>query len=139
MSVLSPIEPSRHARASEAEQRQPRTGSRLLLDPLLTLAVIGLGVCSVITLSAVTAGAIPGDPHYYSERQGIYLFIGALLMLVLARVDYARLRHYKLWLYGALILSILAVLGAGHAPRARRARSASRSSPFRPPSSARSC
>jgi rod shape determining protein RodA len=117
MSPLSPIEPSRHARASEAEQRQPRSGPRLMLDPLLTLAVIGLGICSVVTLSAVTAGTIAGDPHYYSERQGIYLLIGALMMLVLARVDYARLRHYKAWLYGALILSILAVLGAGHSAK----------------------
>jgi rod shape determining protein RodA len=117
MSPLSPIEPSRHARASEAEQRQPRVGPRLLLDPLLTLAVIGLGICSVVTLSAVTAGVIPGNPHYYSERQGIYLFIGALMMIVLARIDYARLRHYKVWLYGALILSILAVLGAGHSAK----------------------
>jgi rod shape determining protein RodA len=117
MSPLSPIEPSRHARASEAEQRQPRTGPRLMLDPLLTLAVIGLGVCSVVTLSSVTAGAIPGDPSYYSERQGIYLVVGALLMLVLARIDYARLRHYKVWLYGALIFSILAVLGAGHSAK----------------------
>jgi rod shape determining protein RodA len=117
MPVLSPIEPARHARASEAEQRQPRTGPRLMLDPLLTLAVIGLGICSVLTLSSVTAATIPGDPHYYSERQGIYLFVGALLMLALARIDYARLRHYKLWLYGALILSILAVLGAGHSAK----------------------
>jgi rod shape determining protein RodA len=117
MSPLSPIEPSRHARASEAEQREPRSGPRLMLDPLLTLAVIGLGVCSVVTLSSVTAGAIPGDPHYYSERQAIYLFIGALMMIVLARIDYARLRHYKAWLYGALILSILAVLGAGHSAK----------------------
>jgi rod shape determining protein RodA len=117
MPVLSPIEPSRHARASEAEQRQPRTGPRLMLDPLLTLAVIGLGVCSVLTLSAVTTDTIPGDPHYYSERQGIYLLVGALLMVVLARIDYARLRHYKVWLYGALIFSILAVLGAGHSAK----------------------
>jgi rod shape determining protein RodA len=117
MSVLSPIEPSRHARASEAEQRAPRSGPRLMLDPLLTLAVIGLGICSVVTLSSVTAGTIAGDPHYYSERQGIYLFIGALMMIVLARIDYARLRHYKVWLYGALILSIFAVLGAGHSAK----------------------
>ena len=36
-------------------------------------------------------------------------------MLVLARVDYARLRPLKNGIYALLILSILAVLGAGHA------------------------
>src|ERR1700685_3040633 len=122
---LSPLQPSQATArvrqlpgaSQDGQQHQPRLGPRLMLDPLLTLAVIGLGICSVVTLSSVTAGTIPGDPHYYSERQGIYLLIGALMMVVLARVDYARLRHYKTWLYGALILSILAVLGAGHSAK----------------------
>ncbi|HUN79759.1 MAG TPA: FtsW/RodA/SpoVE family cell cycle protein [Solirubrobacteraceae bacterium] len=118
---LSPIQPpSQTARAraagrgaQEAQQHPPRSGPRLLVDPLLTLAVIGLGAFSVMTLGAVTSEAVPGDPHYYSERQGIYLGLGLVLMLVLTRIDYARLRHLKSWIYGALILSILAVLGAG--------------------------
>jgi rod shape determining protein RodA len=37
-----------------------------------------------------------------------------ILMVVLARVDYARLRRLKYGIYALLILSILAVLGAGH-------------------------
>ena len=39
------------------------------------------------------------------------------MMLVLARIDYARLRHYKVWHLRSLILSILAVLGAGHSAK----------------------
>jgi rod shape determining protein RodA len=35
-------------------------------------------------------------------------------MVALARIDYARLRHHKVVIYVALILSILVVLGAGH-------------------------
>ncbi len=46
LSPLSPIKPS-----DEAPATPPRT-LRLPLDPLLTLAVIGLGVCSVVTLGA---------------------------------------------------------------------------------------
>ncbi len=119
---LSPIEPSTATRAArsnsltaaDAQHTPPRLGPRLMLDPLLTLAVLGLGVCSVATLGAVTAGVIRGDPHYYSDRQAVYLILGAIMMLVLARVDYARLRHLKTWIYAALILSILAVLTAGH-------------------------
>ena len=34
--------------------------------------MIGLGVCSVITLKVATRD-LPGDPHYYVERQAIYL------------------------------------------------------------------
>ena len=66
-----------------------------MLDPLLTLAVLGLGLCSVRILGSITSEAVPGQPHYYSDRQAIYLLVGAVLMVVLARFDYARLRHYK--------------------------------------------
>jgi len=55
-----------------------------------------------------------GDPSYYVTRQAIYLAIGLILMVVLARVDYARLRPLKNAIYALLILSILAVLGLGH-------------------------
>ena len=105
---LSPIKPT-----EEAPVTAPRT-LRLPLDPLLTLAVIGLGVCSVVTLGAATRNLVPGDPHYYVDRQATYLAIGFVLMLALSRLDYARLRRYKTAIYAVLLLSILAVLGLGH-------------------------
>ncbi|MGD0454024.1 MAG: FtsW/RodA/SpoVE family cell cycle protein [Solirubrobacteraceae bacterium] len=108
MSPLSPIKPT-----EEAPVSPPRT-LRLPLDPLLTLAVLGLGACSIVNLKAATRNAIPSDPHYYVDRQAVYLGIGFLLMLGLSRLDYARLRRYKNVIYGALMLSILAVLGLGH-------------------------
>jgi rod shape determining protein RodA len=108
LSPLSPIKPP-----DEAPTPPSRT-LRLPLDPLLALAVIGLGVCSIVTLRAATRNLIPGNPHYYVERQIIYLGIGFLLMLGLSRLDYARLRQYKNVIYGALLFSILAVLGLGH-------------------------
>ncbi len=57
---------------------------------------------------------MPGNPHYYVDRQAIYLIVGVVLMLVLARVDYARLRPLKNAIYALLMLSILAVLALGH-------------------------
>jgi rod shape determining protein RodA len=108
VSALSPIKAPEQAPAPSA----PRTFS-LPLDPLLTLAVIGLAVASVMTLGAATRDAVPGDPGYYVDRQAVYLVVGGLLMLVLARIDYARLRALKNAIYALLILSILAVLAAG--------------------------
>ncbi len=86
----------------------------LPLDPLLTLAAIGLGIASVLALAPATENLISGQPGYYVHRQEVYLVVGALLMLVLSRVDYGRLRGLKNAIYVALLLSILAVLGAGH-------------------------
>jgi rod shape determining protein RodA len=107
-SSLSPIQPTEQAPA------QPIRTLRLPLDPLLTLAVIGLGICSIATLGAATRGLIPGEPNYYVDRQAIYLVVGMLFMLALSRVNYSRLRHYKHGIYAALIFSILAVLALGH-------------------------
>jgi len=99
------------------EALTPPRSLRLPLDPLLTLAVLGLAVCSLLTLREATRNLIPGDPHYYVNRQAVYLALGLFFMLVLARVDYARLRQFKNAIYAALIISILAVLGLGHAAR----------------------
>ena len=65
---------------------------RLPLDPVLTAAVVGLGVASVVTLRGATSNLIPTQPHYYVNRQATYLVAGVLLMLALSRVDYSRLR-----------------------------------------------
>ena len=102
-------------RAAEEPPLVQERALRLPLDPLLTLAVLALGVCSVITLRATTASLVPGDPSYYSTRQAVYLGLGLVLMLVLSRIDYTRLRQFKAAIYAALLISILAVLGLGHA------------------------
>lgn len=108
MSPLSPIQPS------DEQPVAPARGLRLPFDPLLTLAIVGLGVWSVVNMRSATAKTVVGDPHYYVDRQAIYLCVGFVLMLVLSQLDYARLRAYKNIIYGLLILSILAVLGLGH-------------------------
>jgi rod shape determining protein RodA len=67
-----------------------------LIDPLLLLAALGLVACSLVTLrGAVGASA--------EERQAIYAGIGIIAALVLMRIDYSRLREYKLGLYGLMI------------------------------------
>jgi rod shape determining protein RodA len=87
---------------------------RLALDPLLTVAAVGLGVCSLVTLRAATQHLIPSQPRYYVDRQAVYLLVGLGLMVALSRIDYARLRQLMYGVYAALLLSILAVLGIGH-------------------------
>jgi rod shape determining protein RodA len=90
---------------------------RLPFDPLLSVAVIGLGICSVVTLGAATKNLVAGHPHYYVDRQALYLGVGFAFMLALSRLDYTLLRRLRNPIYGALILSILAVLALGHAAR----------------------
>lgn len=106
--ISSSIEAAPHA------PPRPATSLRLPLDPLLTIAAIGLAACSLLTLRAATRDLIPGQPHYYVDRQAIYLVLGLLVMVGVSRIDYSRLRDLMWVIYGALILSILAVIGLGH-------------------------
>jgi len=76
------------------------------LDPLLTLAVLGLCVVSLVTLGGIS--------HTQMVRQGLYLGAGMVAMLVLSRFDYSRLRELKWGLYLILLLAILVVIAAGH-------------------------
>jgi rod shape determining protein RodA len=96
---------------------EPPRAVRAPLDPTLTFAVLGLAVCSIVTLGGATSNLVPGQPRYYVDRQALYLGVGALLMVVLSRVDYSRLRSVKNGVYATLILSILAVLAVGHTAR----------------------
>jgi len=109
---LSPIKAP-----DETPVAPPPRALRLPFDPLLTLAVLGLAIASIVTLGAATKNLVAGHPHYYVDRQAIYLGVGFVFMLALSQLDYARLRRAKNVIYGALMFSILAVLGLGHAAR----------------------
>ncbi|HXD56031.1 MAG TPA: rod shape-determining protein RodA [Solirubrobacteraceae bacterium] len=109
---LSPIKA-----AEETPPAPPPRPLRLPFDPLLTLAVLGLAACSIVTLGAATKNLVPGSPHYYVDRQAIYLGVGLLAMVLVSRLDYALLQRHRNAIYVALLVSILAVLGLGHTAR----------------------
>jgi rod shape determining protein RodA len=110
------------ARAFPAARRGERVDRPSLtnLDPLLLIAVVGLGVISVVTLALVTRGDVPGDPLYFPLRQGIYFVVGIVLMLALARIDYSRFRDLRVGLYSVMIAGIVLVLLTGTATRGSR-------------------
>ena len=84
-------------------------GLRLPFDPLLALAAIGLMAASLVTLNASTSQDVPGDPHYYVTRQGVFFAIGTLLAIVLSRIDYSRFRELKYGIYGLMMVGLLLV------------------------------
>src|SRR3954453_15171553 len=73
------------------------------LDPLLLLATLGLIAVGAYVVGTATHNDIPGNPDYYLTRQVAYGGVGLLLLLILARFDYSRLREWKLGVYGAMI------------------------------------
>ncbi len=119
---------TRPARATPAPRRfdsrgQVRLAERLGLahmDPLLSVAAVGLIVFSVVTLAATTEGDVPGEPLYYVIRQSIYAVLGIALMLAITRVDYSRFRELRVGIYTAMVTSIALVLVLGAAARGSR-------------------
>jgi rod shape determining protein RodA len=89
----------------------------LQLDPLLLIAAIALIGFGSYVVGTATQGDIAGNPHYYLTRQAAYGVVGLVLMLLIARFDYSRLRELKLGVYGAMIGLILMTLALGTATR----------------------
>ena len=90
------------------------------IDPLMLVATIGLIGASIYTLGTATQDDIKGDPNYFVYRQAGYAAIGFVLMLLMTRFDYSRLREWKLGIYSFLIGSILLVYALGFSARGSR-------------------
>ena len=61
------------------QPERPAVSVRALLlgsTPALALAVVGLAVCSLIVVGSATADDVPGDPHYFVNRQAAYFLAG---------------------------------------------------------------
>jgi rod shape determining protein RodA len=89
----------------------------LRIDPFLALAAVGLMACSVYTVGTATQDDIPGSPWYYVYRQSAYGGVGVLLMLLVSRFDYSRVREWKFGVYGLMIGAIVLTYGVGATAR----------------------
>src|SRR5512132_2680951 len=110
--VTTPIHELDEAPA-EARVQTRVPGMALPFDLVLALTTLALCAVSLVTLSGATSDDIPGDPNYYVKRQAAYFVVGLLMAVVLARVDYSRLREAKYVVYGVLIAGVLAVQAVG--------------------------
>jgi len=101
--------------------REPRERTATLpflrIDPLLLLATLALIAASVYVVGGATQDDVPGNPNYYLYRQLAYGIVGAVLMLLLSRFDYSRLREWRFGVYGVMIGLILVVLAVGTAAK----------------------
>jgi rod shape determining protein RodA len=90
------------------------------IDALLLLAVLGLTACSLYTIGEATQDDVAGSPYYFLYRQIAFVAVGLCLMLVISRLDYSRLREWKLQIYGVLIGGIMLVFALGSVTRGSR-------------------
>jgi len=92
---------------------EPQRRSLPVFDPFLLLAGMGLIFCSYLTLRTAVGSS-------EADKQALYGGVGVLLALLVSRIDYSRLREYKLGLYAVMIGLDLVVYGFSPIAGARR-------------------
>lgn len=85
----------------------------LRIDPILFLAVIGLGICSYTAISETRMAST-------ADRQVLFFGVGLVVAALISQVDYSRLRELKWGIYGFMIAAILAVVVLGGDTRGSR-------------------
>jgi rod shape determining protein RodA len=91
--------------------RQRHLNARL--DPILVGGTILLALIGVVMIYSATRGWLGlegADPKYFLKRQGVFMVIGIVVMLVLSQFDYRRLEQISTVLYVGIVLALLAVL-----------------------------
>jgi cell division protein FtsW len=74
----------------------------------------------VYSATSASAALANGDPAYYLKRQGVYAFLGLVLMVALSRVDYRALRALAPALMVTSLVLLLAVLVLGRSANGAR-------------------
>jgi rod shape determining protein RodA len=77
---------------------------------LSTMGVAAMGLLMVYSSTRQKQANAGLDPGYFLKRQGIYLVIGLVAMVVVALVDYRRIRDFAPILYGGALLTLLLVI-----------------------------
>jgi cell division protein FtsW len=88
------------------------------VDPLLaalSVALMAFGVVMVYSSSAIEATVKLGDPEFYLRRQAAFAGISLVVMFLVSRIDYRKLRllTYPIFV-GTLVLLGLSLTGFGH-------------------------
>ncbi len=91
--------------------RRRELDSRLLI--MVTLALVAFGLVMVYSATSAAAAVGGKDPSYYLKRQGVYAAAGIVLMILVQRWDYRRLRALAPMLVLASLVLLVAVLAIG--------------------------
>ena len=93
-----------------------RIRGRESMDRSLFAGLVLLGLIGVVMIYSATRTALVNagyNPHYYLERQGIFVVAGVLLMYGISRVDYRRLEILATPLYVIALFALAGVFVAG--------------------------
>ncbi len=82
-----------------------------LLASALALALMGIVMVYTATRAQLAQAGI--SPHYYMERQVIWVFLGVALMVLVALFDYHLYQQWGYYIYGLVVCSLVGVFVIG--------------------------
>jgi cell division protein FtsW len=92
-----------------------RTGPVDVVLAAVVIALLGFGVVMVYSASVIEATLNFRDPQHYLKLQAVYAVTGLVVMFVVSRIDYRKLRPLTYPILGTVVvLLLLSVLGFGH-------------------------
>lgn len=81
---------------------------------MLILATLFLAGTGLVMVYSASRTIYPLEPTYFLKRQIVYGVVGVVAMVVCAVFDYRRLEDLAYYIYGAIVLALVTVIGAGH-------------------------
>lgn len=83
------------------------------VDPVLigaALAIAALGLLMIYSSTRERLAFDGIDEYYFVKRQAVFILLGLGVMAAVMAVDYRKLRDFSVIAYGAVVMSLLAVL-----------------------------
>ena len=85
-------------------------------DWILVVATVAVSVIGVIMVYTATRGTLLAqgdDPRTFLKKQGLFVVLGFIVMVVVALIDYRRLEPVATLLYWLVVLALLGVFAVG--------------------------
>jgi rod shape determining protein RodA len=92
------------------------SSSRYLLqhvDVLLVFSTVAMATLGVVMVYYATRAKLVSqgvNPHYYLDRQAVFVALGLAVMVLVASIDYHRFEEWTPYVYGVVVIGLLAVL-----------------------------
>jgi rod shape determining protein RodA len=87
------------------------------LDWVLLVTVLGIVALGLWAIAGITRHDVPGNSHYYVNRQAAYAVVGLVGLVVATMIDPDVYRRYWRWIFGGTVGAIALVLLQGQVVR----------------------
>ena len=96
-------------------ERKAKNWNRAMDYPLIVIvvALLLIGLMMVFSASFNLATEIHDDPAYFFIRQVVWLALGGIVLMLLARVEYSQWRRHSITLMGLALLMLVIVFFLG--------------------------